>query len=153
MTELKLAIKRYVPEKIWISLIKIYNFTRLRELYDVYLIGKAKKKHQKALQIVKKKEKIKVAFFLIHESVWKYDVLFDLMLKHPSFEPILFVCPAVNFGMENMLFEMNKTYDTFKKKGYNIIKTYDEKTGEYLDIKKAFSPDIIFFTNPYEGTI
>lgn len=151
MTELKLAIKRYVPEKIWISLIKIYNFTRLRELYDVYLIGKATKKHQKALQIVKKKEKIKVAFFLIHESVWKYDVLFDLMLKHPSFEPILFVCPAVNFGMENMLFEMNKTYDTFKKKGYNIIKTYDEKTGEYLDIKKAFSPDIIFFTNPYEG--
>ncbi|MBP1222800.1 CDP-glycerol glycerophosphotransferase family protein [Flavobacterium sp. 1355] len=151
MTELKLVIKRYVPEKIWISLIKIYNFTHLRELYDLYLIGKAKKKHQKALQVVKKKEKIKVAFFLIHESVWKYNVLYDLMLKHPRFEPIVFVCPAVNFGMENMLFEMNKTYDAFKKKGYNIIKTYDNEKGEYLDIKKTFSLDIIFFTNPYEG--
>jgi hypothetical protein len=151
MTELKLTIKRYVPEKIWISLIKIYNFTNLRDLYSSYLIKKAPKKHQKALQIVRKKEKIKVAFFLIHESVWKYDVLFNLMLQHPRFEPQIFVCPAVNFGMENMLFELNKSFDAFKKKGYNVIKTYDNVTGEYLDIKNFFSPDIVFFTNPYEG--
>jgi hypothetical protein len=151
MTELKLAIKKHVPEKIWFSLIRIYNFTKLRALYDLYQIKKAPKKHEKALQIVRKKEKIKVAFFLIHESVWKYDVLFDLMLQHPRFEPQIFVCPAVNFGMENMLFEMNKSFDAFKKKGYNIIKTYDNITEEYLDIKKTFSPDIVFFTNPYEG--
>ena len=34
--ELKLSIKRYVPEKIWISFIKIYNFTHLRDLYNWY---------------------------------------------------------------------------------------------------------------------
>ena len=151
MRELKLIIKRYVPEKIWFSLIKIYNFTKLRALYELYLIKSAPKKHQKALQIIRKKVKVKVAFFLIHESVWKYDVLFDLMLKHPRFEPQIFVCPAVNFGMENMLFEMNKSFEAFKKKGFNPIKTYNEATGEYLDVKKAFSPDIVFYTNPYEG--
>lgn len=151
MRELKLTIKRYVPEKVWFSLIKIYNFTKLRALYNPYLIKKAPKEHAKALQIIRKKEKVKVAFFLIHESVWKYDVLFDLMLKHPKFEPQLFVCPAVNFGMENMLFEMNKSFDAFKKKGYNVIKTYNNETGEYLDVKKTFSPDIVFYTNPYKG--
>jgi len=151
MRELKLIIKRYVPKKIWFSLIKIYNFTKLRALYELYLIKSAPKKHQKALQIIRKKEKVKVAFFLIHESVWKYDVLFDLMLKHPRFEPQIFVCPAVNFGMENMLFEMNKSFEAFKKKGFNPIKTYNEATGEYLDVKKTFSPDIVFYTNPYEG--
>lgn len=151
MTELKLTIKKYVPEKIWISLIRIYNFTNLRSIRDLYLIKQAPKKHQKALQIVRQKEKVKVAFFLIHESVWKYDVLFDLMLNHRRFEPQIFVCPAVNFGMENMLFEMNKSFESFKKKGYDVIRTYDNATGEYLDIKKTFSPDIVFFTNPYEG--
>lgn len=151
--ELKLSIKRYVPEKIWISFIKIYNFTHLRDLYNLYLIKEAPKKHQKALQIVRQKEKVKVAFFLIHESVWKYEVLFDLMLQHPRFEPQIFVCPVVNFGEENMLIEMNKSFEAFKNKGYDIIKTYDNATGEYLDIKKEFSPDIIFFTNPYDGLV
>jgi len=153
MKELKLTLKKYVPETIWISLIKVYNFTKLRTLYESYEIKKAPKKHQEALEIVRKKEKIKVAFFLIHESVWKYDVLFDLMVKHSKFEPVLFVCPVVNFGKENMLFEMNKSFEAFKKKGYNVIKTYDHTTGEYLDIKKVFSPDIIFFTNPYQGLV
>lgn len=151
MTELKLAIKKYVPEKIWISLIRIYNFTNLRAVRNLYLIRQAPKKHQKALEIVRQKEKIKVAFFLIHESVWKYDVLFDLMIQHPRFEPQIFVCPAVNFGTENMLFEMNKSFDAFKNRGYNVIKIYNDVTGEYLDIKKTFAPDIVFYTNPYEG--
>ncbi|SHL11075.1 CDP-glycerol glycerophosphotransferase family protein [Flavobacterium chilense] len=151
MTELKLTIKKFVPEKIWITLIKFYNFTNLRGMHDLYQIKKAPKKHQKALQIVRQKEKVKVAFFLIHESVWKYDVLFDLMLQHPRFEPVIFVCPAVNFGKENMLFEMNKSYHAFKKKGYDVIKTYNKETEEYFDVKKDFSPDIVFFTNPYEG--
>lgn len=150
---IKLFIKKFVPETLWISLIKIYNFTKLRALNDWYTIKKVPEKHQKALEIVRGKEKVKVAFFLIHESVWKYDVLYDLMLQNPRFEPVVFVCPAVNFGFENMLFEMNKSFEAFKKKGYNVIKTFDNETGEYLDIKNTFSPDIIFFTNPYEGLV
>ena len=148
--ELKLAIKRYIPETIWISFIKVYNFLGLRNLYAFYLINKTSKRHRKALEIVRKKEILKVAFFLNHESVWKYDVLYDLMLQHPRFEPKIFVCAVVNFGVENMLFEMDKAFEAFKKKGYNVIKTYDKETGEYLDIKSSFSPDIVFFTNPYK---
>lgn len=151
MTELKLAIKKYIPEKIWISIIKIYNFLKLRQLHSSYLIKKAPKNHQKALDEIRKKEVVKVAFFLTHESVWKYDVLFELMLNHPKFKPQIFVCPVVNFGNENMLFEMNKAYEAFKSRGYDVIKTFDQETGKYLDIKKIFSPDLIFFTNPYES--
>ena len=151
MKKLKLTLKKYVPETIWISLIRVYNFTKLRALFNLYQIKQAPKKHQKALEVVRKKEKIRVAFFLTHESVWKYEVLFDLMLQHPRFEPQIFVCPVVNFGNENMLFEMNKAYNTFKNRGYDVVRTYDTTTGEYLDIKKTFSPDLVFFTNPYEG--
>lgn len=149
--ELKLKIKKYVPERIWLSLIKAYDFLKLRNLYNSYLINKAPKRHKKALEILRKKEKVKVAFFLTHESVWKYDLLFDLMLQHPRFEPVIFVCPVVNYGKENMLFEMDKSFEAFKKKGYNVIKTYDNKTENYLDVKKSFAPDIIFYTSPYEA--
>ncbi|KLT70165.1 CDP-glycerol--glycerophosphate glycerophosphotransferase [Flavobacterium sp. ABG] len=151
MAQLKLFIKKFVPEILWISLIRIYNFTKLRAAFDWYEIKQAPKKHRKALQLVRGKEKVKVAFFLTHESVWKYDVLFDLMLKHPKFEPFLFVCPVVDYGVENMLFEMDKTFRAFKNKGYDVIKTYDNEAKKYLDIKKSFEPDLVFYTNPYEG--
>jgi hypothetical protein len=149
--ELKLSIKSYIPETIWISLIKLYNFLGLRQLYVYYLIKKAPKRHRKALELVRKKETVKVAFFLNHESVWKYEVLYDLMVQHPRFEPKVFVCPVVNFGKENMLFEMDKAFEAFKNKGYNVVKTYNNETGEYIDIKSTFSPDIVFFTNPHKG--
>lgn len=149
--ELKLAIKRYIPKKIWISLIEVYNFVGIREWSTFYLIIKAPKRHQKALELVRKKQSVKVAFFLTHESVWKYSVLYDLMLHHPKFEPELFVCPVVNFGKENMIFEMDKTYNGFKNNGYKVIKTYNTETREYLNIKNTFSPDLVFFTNPHEA--
>lgn len=153
MIGLKIIVKKYFPAKIWDILVQTKSFLKhnFSCAYDSYLIKKAPKRHQKALEIIRKKENIKVAFFLIHESVWKYDLLFNLMLKHPTFEPIIFVCPVVNYGMENMLFEMDKSFESFKNKGYNVIKTYDIGTGKYLDIKKTFSPDIIFYTNPYQG--
>jgi hypothetical protein len=151
MRELKLFIKRFVPEKIWISLIKVYNFIGLRDLGILYLVKRAPKRHQKALEIARKKEILKVAFFLNHESVWKYEVLYDLMLRHPRFEPKIFVCPVVNFGIENMLFEMDKAFEVFKNKGYDVVKTYNKGTGKYVDVKKTFSPDIVFYTNPHEG--
>jgi hypothetical protein len=151
MQELKLIIKKYVPEKIWISFVRVYNFLKLRELYSLYLIKRAPQRHKKAIEIVRRKEIIKVAFFLNHESVWKYEVLYDLMMQHPRFEPQIFVCPVINFGKENMLFEMHKSFESFKKRGYDVIKTYDNETGEYLDVKKSFSPDIVFYTSPYEA--
>jgi len=153
MKELKLLIKKYMPAKFWAVLVKVKSFigSNFLYLFDLYLIKRAPKRHRKALEIVRKKKNIKVAFFLTHESVWKYEVLYDLMLHHPKIEPILFVCPVVDYGEENMLIQMDKTFKTFKKKGYDVIKTYNSETGKYLDIKKTFSPDIIFYTNPYEG--
>ena len=153
MKKLKLIIKSYIPTKVWGFLVKVKSFTyhKTEYLYDSYFINKAPRRHQKALEIIRKKEKIKVAFFLNHESVWKYEVLYDLMLQHPRFEPKIFVCPVVNFGMENMLYEMDKAFEAFKNKGYNVIKTFNTETGEYLDIKKKIAPDIVFYTNPYKG--
>lgn len=153
MYKIKLIAKEYLPTKIWGLLVKskwsVYN--TFNNLYDSYLIKKAPRRHQKALEIVRKKEVVKVAFFLTHESVWKYEELYNLMLQHSKFEPQLFVCPVVDFGNENMLSEMKKTYDSFSNRGYNIIRVFNQETGKYLDIKKTFSPDIVFFTNPYEG--
>ncbi len=96
---------------------------------------------------------MKVAFFALHSSVWKYDTLYKLMCEHPRFEPVIVVCPVVNYGRENMLEEMDKCCNMFKAKGYPVVRTYDAVTDSYLDVKKEINPDIVFYTNPYQGLI
>lgn len=101
---------------------------------------------------IRKKPRIKVAFFLIHDSVWKYERLYRLMEKNDRFDPIVIVCPYITFGEETMLREMNHAYHSFKKKKYNILKAYDESKNVWLDVKKEICPDIVFFTNPHKLT-
>ncbi len=121
------------------------------KLYFKIKLKKVQANHKKALEKVRKKEKIKVAFFLIHESVWKYDGVYKLMERQERFEPIVIVCPYIVYGEEIMLHDMNQAYQGFKKKGYNVIKTLGED-GKWLDVKKEIQPDIVFFTNPHNLT-
>jgi hypothetical protein len=113
--------------------------------------------HKKALIKVRKKalskEKIKIAFFALNSSVWKYDGVYKIFEKDNRFEPIIVVCPTINYGYENMIFEMNKTFNFFKNKDYNVVKTLNNENNNYLDVKREINPDIIFYTNPYKGLI
>lgn len=149
---LKLAsvLKRILPFFLHNWLSNIYKIF-YKVVFRIKLIN-VRKNHLKALEIVRTKEKIKVAFFLIHESVWKYEGVYKLLEKDERFEPMVIVCPDIINGEETMLRDMNQAYENFKKNGYNIIKTLNEKTGEWLDVRKEIKPDIIFFTNPHKLT-
>ena len=70
------------------------------------------------------------------------------MLNDPKFNPLILICPDVFRGREHMLDAMNQCCQTFDLKGYAYVKTYDELTDSYLDAH-IYSPDIIFYTNPY----
>lgn len=111
------------------------------------------RRHAKTLRKYQNKKVLNVAFFALHDAVWKYESLYNLMLHDEKFNPIIVVCPVSNYGFENMIHQMNETYSTFKQKQYNVIKSYNEKTNKFLDIRKSINPDIIFYTNPYEGLI
>ncbi|MFH2064826.1 MAG: CDP-glycerol glycerophosphotransferase family protein [Pseudomonadota bacterium] len=116
---------------------------------------KLKKVHSnyfKLLKIVQKKNKIKVAFLVIHESVWKYDEVYKLMERHQSFEPVIIICPITSYGEDNMIDEMGRAFDSFAQKGYQVIKTL-KKDGSWLNVKNEIEPDIVFFTNPWRLTL
>ena len=110
-------------------------------------------RYQIILRKVRKKQRINVAFFVINRAVWKYDYLYRIMLEHPRFNPFIVVCPIVNHGKDHMLSIMDNTYTFFKNKGYKTIKTYDENTNTYLNVRKELDIDIIAYTNPYKGLI
>jgi hypothetical protein len=147
MSVLISTVKKIIP----------FSFRRwLKKKYTTFQFTfqlKLAPRHQKiALKKVQKKTSITVLFFLIHESVWKYEELYNLMVKDRRFNPVVIICPYIGHGLETMFREMNQAYNSFKNKNYNVIKSFDEKKGKWLNVKKEINPDIVFFTNPWSIT-
>lgn len=134
-------IKKLIPISVKIK-IKTILYSLSIALVHVF--------HRQAIRKIKKKKKLKVAFFLVHSSVWKYDQLYWLLKRDNRFEPIIVLCPYIAYDKDTMFNEMTRSYNTFSKHGYSVLKTYNEQTNSWLDVKKELQPDIVFFTNPYE---
>ena len=100
---------------------------------------------------MRRKETLRCVFFATFEETWKYDGVYQLMEKHERFDPIILVCPIVNYGYDNMIRRMDQCYSFFKDKGYTVLSGFDVSSRTFLDVKKELKPDIIFFTSPYEG--
>lgn len=120
---------------------------------EVKLLKKVTKLHKESLQKLNNKKQIKCVFFAIYDSTWKYDGVFKLMMKDNRFKPIVLVCPVVNYGRQHMLQTMEKAYTCYRDKGYETIRSYDETSNIYIDVRRDINPDIIFYTNPYKGLI
>ena len=153
MNRLKLFAKKIIPPKFLKLLVFAKKpFKGIKAVYSIFLIKTAHKRHEKALKIVRKKEKIKVAFFLIHNSVWKYDDVFKLMLASNCFDPVVVICPYMVYGHDVMKETMDRAEEFVKSKGYPYVCTYDESADTWLDVKKVLKPDLVFFTNPNKLT-
>lgn len=105
------------------------------------------------LKRIRQKKRIKVAFFILNLGIWKYEEIYLLLKNDSRFEPVIVVCPPRNLGEVSAKAEMEKSYDFFKKRNYNVVASYNEDEDKYLDIKKLVAPDIVFFTNPYGYTL
>ena len=94
------------------------------------------------VKAIRRKDKIRTVFILTEVGVWKTELLYLEMLKHPRFEPILLVLPST---------ENDKAYDeviTFLNQ-----KDYSYSTLQGKTIKDSIHPDIIFYQKPYPGVL
>lgn len=109
-----------------------------------------KKKNVAIYKSLRKKiqngEKIKICLFVSRISCWIYTKLYDYLKGSTIFEPIIVVKPFMFNGHDAMVEYMKTTYETLKSRGYNVVKGYDESTGEFLDVRKTVNPDIVFYT-------
>lgn len=158
ITQLKNFFKSRFPKgyiRLCCILLYPYNKWKKHQKNKQYLqqIEESSEYHKKALLKLIGKERINCVFLALFDSVWKYDNVYRLMEKDTRFNPIILVCPIVNYGKENMYENMETSYNTFKGKGYHVIRSYCIETDEYLDLRKELKPDIIFYTNPYRGLI
>ncbi len=92
----------------------------------------------KNLQRIKKKEIITVLFLPANLAMWKYDYLFELMQKHPCFNPVILISLPLGISQaerEKMRIDL---VNHFNEKGFPMVENKD------------MNPDLVFITQGYE---
>lgn len=144
------AIKKRIPLKLKIFL--IHGYKPLLKEYKLKKEIKQIRESQKGIvNKLRKENKIKIIFLVIHHSVWKYEEVYRLLEKDPKFNIRVVIIPLVKEGLGDMEV-YNKTLNYFDNSKYNVIPSYDKINNSWLDIKVLTKPDIIFFTNPHKLT-
>ena len=133
---------------------RLKHFLHVNYFVKKNLSRKMSVKHQELIVKIRKKNKIKVVFLVIHHSVWKVDSIFKYMQSDPLFEPIILICPYIIYNEEIMNKDLNAAYDFFKRKNYPVISSLKniEKPYDWLKLKEL-QPDLVFFTNPHKLTL
>lgn len=147
MNVVKSTIKGMLPKFV------IDVFNKRKYYHEIKIIRSVPKYQKKALENLKNKQTIHCVFLAVSIDAWKYDNVYKLMSINPKFEPLILICPIVNNGRQNMLDRMEASFNYFRDKGYNVLKSYDNDKDKYINIRKDIEADILFYTNPYKGLI
>ena len=106
-----------------------------------------------AARSLRGKESLDVAFFLTTLGMWKVDYLFKAMQESPKFHPYIVILPYSQykgFDKEEINKTLKRTENFVKERGYEYVIPYDTEKGRWLDVKKIYHPDIVFFASPYK---
>lgn len=131
----------------------------LELIKDVFVWRSVKYKYKKVcsgypkvIKRLKQKDKIDVAFFLVESAMWKYDSIFNLMIKSSKFNPVVVICPHAGLENPEQGIIIDKAYHFITNKKIPCFVAINRITGELSREMMEFSPDIIFYTFPYEST-
>ena len=113
----------------------------IRYIYPVVLGNRIKK--------VSKKEKINVVFLAINIAMWRYQGIYDLLLKDPKFKLYVVLSASTTYSKEQVLSDLEQMRRFFSDKKINYI-DFDSSKWKGYDFS-LLSPDIIFYPQPYDG--
>ena len=132
------------------SLQKLIDLLRgKRRTKTKFNIVEIQTKQKEIICKLKNKNKIRVCFLVIFDSVFSSQSVYEEMLKDSFFEPFILVIPDTSRGTENMFYQMDKTYKTLSSKYDNVKFSYDKDSETFIDFSESF--DIAFFNNPYDS--
>ena len=110
------------------------------------LLRRRQERYVKELQ---KKQQISVVFFAMSVSMWKYQKLYERLSKHPSFCTYIVLAPTPQFSKEIQRREVEELRQFFDSQNISYI-DYDVYSGKCFDLRKKINPDLLFYPQPYD---
>ena len=116
------------------------------------MIRRVQMQTKKACEELRGKDVIEVAFLLPVPGMWKLDYVFRQMMNNPHYHPYVVIIPFSKyrgFSQETLDGNLRKTEQFVREKEFEYVVPYDADKDEWIDVKKRWNPDIVFFTDPY----
>lgn len=108
-------------------------------------------------QILKNKERVKskqvktVAFFCMNVSLWKYETIYEEMLRSEKFRPLLFIAPRKGLWQDRKKC-ISDIIDYCKKNNYEYVPLKNNLFNIGQNLEK-YNIDYAFFTQPYSNLL
>ena len=114
----KLQIVKKILKKI-ISL-KLRKKIRYIKSGDILFIYYYRLKINSIRKKISQYEKVNVVFILMDLAMWKYEGLYQIMVNHPRFNPVILIAPRINQNEEGMKLDSLKMITHFKQKYFGM---------------------------------
>lgn len=126
--------------------------TVLRKKYDKYYLPFVIFKRQaRYVEKLRKKGHVNVVFLAMNVAMWKYQHLYELLKEDKRFRVYIFLTPFNNFTDVQRIKDLKALRAYFDERNMQYVDYELEKGKPFVDIRSVVDPDIIFYTQPYEG--
>ena len=133
--------KRY----LWIVAFKIFGSGITIQFYRRFMLPRNVRR-------ISRKDKINVIFLAMNTGMWKYDAVYKKLATDTRFNPVIVTAMRNIPNMELRLREQEAMVSYFSKRGFAVIRGYDPVARKWISLNRL-CPDIIFYTQPYNGVI
>lgn len=120
--------------------LKIKDFTikYLCPIYRWFLVKKLRHRDQ-----------INVVFFAMSLPMWRHQHLYEKLIEHPKFNPIIVILPSCSYSEEQQALDVKALRDYFDARNVSYILGIQDNT--VYDVRNKLDPDILFYPQPYWG--
>ena len=109
-------------------------------------------RQQRYIAKLSKRKEIRVAFFVLNVSMWKYQGLAYLLRENPRFRVCIVLSPGYSCTQSQQLQDIRQMRTYFAERGMEYIDWRLEDGEPAKDVRQLFDPDIVFYSHPYHGS-
>lgn len=95
---------------------------------------------------------VRVVFFALNVSMWKYQGLYELLHGDPRFQTFVVLSPGITYKPDHRLRDLQQMREYFRARNVEYIDWRLEDDESPFDVRRHLSPDIVFYTQPYHGS-
>lgn len=118
-----------------------------RYLIDPSTIRERSRINSQILMRIKEQESLSIAFVVVNESMWKYEMLFRRIEKENHLQTKILVSPSTQIDKEKAQNEAYRCFLHFFNQGYPVYLCSEESVSLIEDI------DLIFYCTPYDSLL
>jgi len=147
------ALINSIFDSIEMFLFRIFNKLFRRGVYmpEAHLINLFKDNQiETNIHRISRKREKKVAFLCISVAMWKYEVIFNRLLKEDGYAPIVVIAPSRRIPAGQRRKDYNEIIDYCRKKKFPYLPLRSRLFNIGQNVKKQ-QFDLVFFSQPYNG--